>query len=113
VTFYLAETTAGLRKSDKLLSIVNILDKRQSPQFTVFPNPTKDIIQLTSEEVRLDQILRAELRNALGEKIFAGSATIEELNKQLSKAVQENGKGVFTLKIVVDDEISVLRILKI
>jgi hypothetical protein len=113
VTFYLAETTAGLQRSDKLLSIVNILDKRQSPRFTVFPNPTKDIIRLTSEEVALDQILRAELRNALGEKIFAGSATLEELNKQLSKAIQENSKGVFTLKLVVDDEISVLRILKI
>jgi hypothetical protein len=113
VTFYLAEATEGLRKSDKLLSVVNILDKRQSPQFTVFPNPTKDIIRLTSEEVELDQILSAELRNPLGEKIFSGSATIEELNKQLSKAIQENSKGVFTLKLVVDDEISVLRILKI
>jgi hypothetical protein len=113
VTFRMASTTEGLQRSGELFSIVNIRDKRQSLQFTVFPNPTKDGVLVTSEEIEADQIVHAELRNALGEKIFSGSGSIAELNTRLSKAIHEGRKGVFTLQLAVEDEISVLRILKI
>lgn len=113
VSFYLAETTTGLTRSGNLLSVVHIEDKKHRPHFVVFPNPTKDIIQLQCEGIDEDQIIHAELRNGYGERVFRGAGTIDDLNAKLGKMIEHCRKGVYTLEIRVGDEISILRILKI
>ena len=113
VGFYLTETTDGLLRSGNLISSVAIVDKKVKPHFTVFPNPTIDIIQLSCEEIEGDQTIHIELHNGNGHKVFSATGNLEELNKKLTKTFSDNRKGIYTLKIDIEDETYILRILKI
>ncbi len=114
VSFYLDKTTEGLVLSNPRIAVFTIIDvKKRQPVVIASPNPTNGIVRLVCKELEAHEIIQAEARNSYGELVYTGSGTLEELNTVLTNRVQSGRRGFYTIKVIIDGEPIVVRLLKI
>jgi hypothetical protein len=114
VSFYLEKTTEGLLLSNPRIAVFTIIDvKKRQPVITASPNPTPGVVRLVCKELEAHEVVQAEARNSNGELIYTGSGTLEELSAALTNRVQSGRRGFYTIKVIVDGEPVVVRLLKI
>jgi hypothetical protein len=113
VTFTLTGSTDGVIVTSPVISVVGIENVRKQQVFMVYPNPTSDLIQLVAENVDEEQVLSVEISEPNGEIVASATARLNELNEHIRQCLVNRRKGVYTLKIVSDDETMVLRIVKL
>lgn len=113
VSFYLEKTTEGLVLSYPRIAVFTIIDvKKRQPVVLASPNPTTGIVRLVCKELEANEVIQAEARNSHGELIYTGSGTLEELNTSLTSRVQSGRRGFYTIKLIIDGEPVVVRLLK-
>jgi hypothetical protein len=115
VTFFLYQSSEGLRLANPRLSffsILNVKKKHQLSALTVSPNPTHGQVRLAFEDGDFDGTLRVELSNDNGKLIYQGTGTLDQLSERLSNKLQHEKKGQYLLRVALEDEKSILRIIK-
>lgn len=115
VTFFLQQTSAGLNVTNPRLSFFTIIDvkkKHALSALAVSPNPTSGNVQLSFEEDGFTGKLQVELRNDHGRLMYAGTGTLDQLSDVLSNKLRHERRGMYVLKVKLEDESTVLRILK-
>jgi hypothetical protein len=114
VSFYLVQTTEGLVLSNPRISVFTIIDvKKRQPVVIASPNPTTGVVRLVCKELEAHEVVHAEVRNSNGELIYTGNGTLDDLNAAITTRVQSGRRGFYTVKLTIDGEPIVVRILKI
>jgi endonuclease/exonuclease/phosphatase family metal-dependent hydrolase len=114
ITFYLDDTSDGLLIGQPRLFIFTLLDGgKRNPDFSVYPNPTTGPVTLRAIGVTESENIYAELRSPWGTSLFAGHGTLQQLSEIISQRVQSDRRGIYTVKLILDGESYILRILKI
>jgi hypothetical protein len=114
VSFYLDKTTDGLVLSNPRIAVFTIIDvKKRQPVVIASPNPTSGFVRLVCKELEAHEVIQAEARNSNGELIYTGTGTLEELSAALTNRVQSGRRGFYTIKLIIDGEPIVVRLLKI
>jgi hypothetical protein len=114
VSFYLEKTTDGLVLSNPRIAVFTIIDvKKRQPVVIASPNPTTGIVRLVCKELETHEVIQAEARNSNGELIYTGTGTLEELSAAITNRVQPGRRGFYTIKLIIDGEPVLVRLLKI
>jgi hypothetical protein len=112
ISFYLDDTSDGLIATQPRLFIFTIIDVHWKPDFTIFPNPTHGPVTITCEGLENDEKINAELRSPHGELLLRKRGTLDELNNLISIKLENGRRGVYTLKLTVDDKSQLIRIIR-
>lgn len=115
VAFNISSVSEGLAIGANHSLTATIADvKKVKATFVVEPNPSHGVVRLA--EIELDSAFEGAvlvtLRKMNGEVIYTGSGTPTEVSEAMSNVLQGNRNGVYLLTLIVDGEISVIRILK-
>jgi endonuclease/exonuclease/phosphatase family metal-dependent hydrolase len=113
VSFYIESASTGLVLGNLRLTIFTILDgTRRQLQFIASPNPTFGQLRITSRDIADNEILHAEMRNPDGTIVFSGQGTLKQLGEQTTARLEHGKRGFYTLKLMIDEEVFLLRVLK-
>lgn len=112
ISFYLDDASDGLIAAQPRLFIFTIIDVRWKPDFTIFPNPTHGPVSITCEGLEDDEKINAELRSPHGELLLRKRGTLDALDNLISIKLENGRRGVYTLKLTVDDESYLFRIVR-
>jgi hypothetical protein len=113
VSFYIESASSGLILGNLRLTIFTILDgTRRQLQFIASPNPTAGQLRITSGDIADNEILYAEMRNPDGAVVFKGQGTLKQLGEQTTTRLENGRRGVYTVKLMIDEEVFLLRVLK-
>ncbi len=114
ISFFLEKTTDGLVLANPRISIFTIIDvKKRQPHIVASPNPTTGNVKLLSKDVNENEMIQAELRGTTGEILYTGTGTLNDLSATFTTRLQQNRRGVYTVKLQIDGETILVRILKI
>jgi hypothetical protein len=111
-TFYISETSEGLKPVNPLVSLFYIIDARPRLTFIAYPNPTHGVLKLRCDELEEHEKVSAELRNSDGSKLFCGKGTLKYLSTQLTNKLSCSRKDVYSLTLYYDEEIYSFKIVK-
>ncbi|MCX6285889.1 MAG: putative Ig domain-containing protein [Bacteroidetes bacterium] len=102
-----ATDTAGATASTTFKIIIGYptaIDQMEGQTVRIFPNPTSGLINLTLKSTAVNTAI-AEVYNLQGKVIKTGT-----FNKCIRMDMTGNPKGIYILKLLIDDEISVSKI---
>ncbi|HEU5290657.1 MAG TPA: DUF5689 domain-containing protein [Cyclobacteriaceae bacterium] len=114
VKFVIDQLSEGLMLNSPkstLFSILNVKKKYQLADLTVSPNPTSGQVRLNFGDY-FDGILSVELRNENGKLIYSGNGTLDLLSNSLSDKLHHEKRGIYLLRVDLDDETRTIRVLK-
>ncbi len=79
-----------------------VIDEQEQNAFTVYPNPSKDIVNivLNTSDKKTNQTHQGQLINANGTVV----KNIETINNDTTFSVQGLPKGIYILKILLDNQ---------
>jgi uncharacterized repeat protein (TIGR03803 family) len=112
ITFTIAEVGGGLEKGAQTSFRFTILDNRCHPHFKVYPNPMHNVVSLIGEEGDEDEILTVALWSPYGELLLSDEGTLDQLNLKLRTILHDRRSGVYLLRLLIDEEETLLRIQK-
>ena len=115
ITFFLYQASSGLDITNPRLSFFTIIDVKKKPRLSelvVSPNPTHGNVNLSFEGGESNETLRVELRNDNGRLLYSGNGTLNQLSDALSNKLRHERKGIYLLRVKLDDEDRVIRIMK-
>ncbi len=113
VSFYIESVSSGLLAKGPRLTVFTILDaNRRQLQFVVSPNPTVGTVKVSAEGIEPHEKVYSELRNPDGLLIYKGEGTLKQLDEAATARLQTGRRGVYILKILFEDEVYLIRILK-
>lgn len=90
----------------QILTVGEGANNNEDNQINVFPNPTNNFINISFSQ--LDSRATIELRNVIGKLIL-----IKETITKQNRLRIEGAKGIYFLKISMDDEVQTFKIIKI
>jgi hypothetical protein len=115
VALNISSVSEGLNIGANHSLTATIVDvKKDKAKFVAQPNPTRGDIHLAELELGsvFEGTVLVTLRKINGEVIYTGSGSSTEVSEAMSNVLQGNRNGVYLLTLVVEGEISVIRILK-
>lgn len=114
ISFYIDKTSPGLVAVQPKVSVFSILDVRRiKPSFAIFPNPTAGVIHISYSDIDASEILSAELFNSNGNLKYMGTGTLQQIEADVSSRLQQEQRGLYQLKLTLQGEVFLIRILKI
>jgi hypothetical protein len=87
-----------------------ISELASKPEIVIFPNPTSGSVQLKINSGQKD--LKVELFNVQGLKLGSFIGSIDSVSVALSNMISASPKGVYAVKFLQNDQISVKKIMK-
>ncbi len=113
VSFALRSTSGGLQQGDENVTDLTIINHKRELHFAVFPNPTRDVIRISCDDVDADEELQIDIRDGNGHTVLSAAGTIDALNQKIARTMAHEKRGLYTLQVIAEEEVIVIRVLKI
>ncbi len=98
------------RKVSDIEIQTSVSELASKPEIIIFPNPTSGSVQLKINSGQKD--LKVELFNVQGLKLGSFNGSLDSIGVALSNMISASPKGVYTVKFLQNDQISVKKIMK-